>query len=91
MMPPSQPVKMSKMRKRKLKVDPLKLRTARTARIADQRPASRGAGEGAVIKAWLVIAADGFEAVFKDRAAAERYAAHTHGTLHALVLKEASS
>ena len=44
-----------------------------------------------MIKAWLVIAADGFEAVFKDRAAAERYAAHTHGTLHALVLKEASS
>lgn len=41
-----------------------------------------------MIKGWIVIAADGFEAVFKDRAAAERYAAHTHGTIHPLVIQE---
>ena len=41
-----------------------------------------------MIRAWLVIAADGFEAVFRDRAAAERYAANTHGTLHPLVIQE---
>lgn len=41
-----------------------------------------------MIRAWLVIAADGFEAVFKDRAAAERYAVNTHGTVHTLVIQE---
>lgn len=41
-----------------------------------------------MIRAWLVIAADGFEAVFKDRAAAEKYAANTHGTLWPLVIQE---
>lgn len=39
-------------------------------------------------RAWLVVAADGFEAVFKDRAVAERYAANCHGTVHPLVIKE---
>ena len=32
-------------------------------------------------RAWLVVAKDGFEAVFKDRANAERYAVATHGIL----------
>lgn len=29
--------------------------------------------------AWACVAADGFVAVFIDRASAERYAMHTHG------------
>lgn len=36
--------------------------------------------------AWLVIAGDGYRAVFIDHAAAEKYAANTHGTLHPLVI-----
>lgn len=36
-------------------------------------------------EAWLVITREGFRAVFIDRANAERYAASTHGTIHALV------
>lgn len=36
------------------------------------------------VRAYLVTAADGFEAVFKDRAAADRYAAHTHGIVQPL-------
>jgi hypothetical protein len=32
-------------------------------------------------RAWLVIAADGYEAVFKDRAAAEKYATQAHGVV----------
>jgi len=39
-------------------------------------------------RAWLVIAADGFEAVFIDQAAAINYAARCHGTVHALVVAE---
>lgn len=35
--------------------------------------------------AWLVIAADGFEASLIDRAGADRYAAHTHGLVESLV------
>lgn len=38
-----------------------------------------------MIEAWLVVAADGFRAVFIDRAVAEKYAASTHGTVHPLV------
>lgn len=34
--------------------------------------------------AWLVIAADGYRAVFLERATAERYAARVHGTVQAL-------
>ena len=34
--------------------------------------------------AWLVIAADGFRAVFIDRTAAVNYAARCHGTVHPL-------
>lgn len=35
--------------------------------------------------AWLVIARDGFRAVFIDRAQADRYAAVTHGVVVPLV------
>ncbi len=42
-------------------------------------------------EAWLVITAGGFRAVFLDRANAERYAASTHGTIHALVLAQGSA
>ena len=38
--------------------------------------------------AWLVIAADGFRAVFLDRAQAERYAVRCRGVVRALVLAE---
>lgn len=38
-----------------------------------------------IAEAWLVIAADGFRAVFLDRAVAERYAASAHGTVHPLI------
>lgn len=41
-----------------------------------------------MIRAYLVVAADGFEAVFKDRAVAERYAANCHGIVYPLVVKE---
>lgn len=34
--------------------------------------------------AWLVIAADGYRAVFLDHAAADRYALRVHGTVHPL-------
>ena len=34
--------------------------------------------------AWLVTAADGYSAVFLDRAAAERYAARCHGIVEPL-------
>lgn len=44
-----------------------------------------GAVVPALPEAWLVIASDGFRAVFIDRAVAERYAVQTHGTVHALV------
>lgn len=40
-------------------------------------------------EAWLVVAADGFRAVFIDRAVAERYAARCHGTVHELVRADA--
>lgn len=41
--------------------------------------------------AWLVIAADGFRAVFLEHAVALNYAARCHGTVHALgIIKEAS-
>jgi hypothetical protein len=40
-----------------------------------------------MVKAWLVIADDGFEAVFKDRTIAENYAVRCHGTVHPLVIK----
>jgi hypothetical protein len=33
-----------------------------------------------VIRAWLVVAEDGFEAVFKDKAVADRYAVACHGS-----------
>lgn len=36
------------------------------------------------VKAYLVTAADGYQAVFKDRAQADRYAAHTHGVVQPL-------
>lgn len=36
--------------------------------------------------AYLVIAADGFRAVFLERSQAEKYAAATHGTWHPLVV-----
>lgn len=39
--------------------------------------------------AWLVIAADGFRALFLDQARAESYAATTHGTVHPLYTLEA--
>ena len=32
-------------------------------------------------RAWLVVTKDGYEAVFKDRAAAERYAVASHGII----------
>ena len=35
-------------------------------------------------EAWLVIAADGFKAVFIDRPAADNYAVRCHGTVHPL-------
>lgn len=35
-------------------------------------------------RAWLVIAADGFEAVFIDQAAAMNYAARCHGRVYPL-------
>lgn len=38
-------------------------------------------GEAMNIKAWLVVAGDGFEAVFIDYAAAERYASRCHGII----------
>ena len=38
--------------------------------------------------AYLVIAADGFRAVFLERSQAEKYAAATHGTWHPLVMLE---
>lgn len=38
--------------------------------------------------AWLVIAADGFRAVFLERVRAEAWAARCHGTVHALVRAE---
>lgn len=34
--------------------------------------------------AWLVTAADGFKAVFLERANAERYAARVHGVVEPL-------
>jgi hypothetical protein len=37
-------------------------------------------------KAWLVVAADGFESVFLDHARALQYAAHVHGTVSPLYL-----
>lgn len=43
-----------------------------------------------MIRAWLVVAADGFEAVFKDRASAEKYAANTHGIVYPLIVKESA-
>jgi hypothetical protein len=39
-----------------------------------------------VAEAWLVVAADGFKAVFIDRAAALNYAARCHGTVYPLVI-----
>ena len=36
-------------------------------------------------EAWLVVAADGFRAVFIDRAVAEKYAANTRGVIVPLV------
>lgn len=42
-----------------------------------------------MIRAWLVIASDGFEALFKDQALAIRYAANCHGTVWPLVIQEA--
>lgn len=38
------------------------------------------------IVAWLVIARDGFRAVFIDQAQATNYAARCRGTVHALVV-----
>lgn len=40
-----------------------------------------------MVKAWLVVAADGFEAVFLNRTTAENYAARCHGTVHPLVIQ----
>lgn len=37
-------------------------------------------------KAWMVVGDDGHEALFKDRATADRYAVRVHGTVHALFL-----
>lgn len=52
-----------------------------------------GAGGAAAVTpaAWLVIAADGFRAVFLERVRAEQWAARCHGTVHALVLAEAEA
>jgi len=36
--------------------------------------------------AYLVIAADGFRAVFLERAVADNYAVRCHGTVHPLVM-----
>jgi hypothetical protein len=40
-----------------------------------------------VIRAWLVVGADGHEAVFLFRAAADLYATKCHGVVHPLVVK----
>ena len=40
------------------------------------------------VVAWLVIARDGFRAVFIDEAQALNYAARCHGTVHALVRED---
>jgi len=37
-------------------------------------------------KAWLVIAEDGFEAVFIDQATALNYATRCHGIIYPLVI-----
>lgn len=36
-------------------------------------------------EAYLVVAADGFRAVFLDKAVADKYAAQTHGIVYPLV------
>jgi hypothetical protein len=38
-----------------------------------------------MIEAYLVIASDGFRAVFIDKAVADKYAAATHGIVYPLV------
>lgn len=38
----------------------------------------------ALIRGWEVVTKDGHSAVIKDRAAAERYAVTSHGTIHPL-------
>jgi len=44
------------------------------------------AWDGVRAEAWLVIAADGFRAVFLDRAVADNYAVRCHGTVPPLVM-----
>lgn len=41
--------------------------------------------------AWLVVAADGFKAVFIDEASAMRYATHCHGLVYPLGVIHASA
>jgi len=40
------------------------------------------------IKAWLVVTATGFEALFLDHGRAVQYAASTHGIISSLYLKK---
>lgn len=40
---------------------------------------------GLVPACWLVVAADGYESVHRERALAERYASKQHGTVEPLV------
>lgn len=44
-----------------------------------------------MVRAWLVVAADGFEAVFIDHTAALNYAARCHGTIYPLVVQHAAA
>jgi hypothetical protein len=44
--------------------------------------------EAPLPRGWEVVAADGFCALFLDRARAEQYAVNCHGVVHPLYRKE---